>query len=356
MKRLTTWHLLSNRWNSAITEYALRAVQALSASGHRAVLSSLVDSPAFQRAGSLGLEIIGFDSFGPRAFSKFLQSRTLLAPDLIFAYGGPETFLARLAVGCRVVRFFGRDSDSSAYSRLYFPVNFSHVSSFISPNKIIARHIASLTSKPVAAIPLGLPRSELDFHCSSSTAERTEILSVGRFDPIKGHRDLFAIFGAALKKWNPRLPRPLLRVLGYEANLGAVDLRATAEQFGLSNEDLEIVTRPISDLRREQRQAHLGVISSIGSEQICRVAHEFLLEGTPVLVSGAGATEETLYRGSGASYRGLSSSQSAELLCDLVASNFADSGGKAKRQSEAEKYFSLEAMGELLSSKVLSGA
>ena len=42
---MRVWHLLSNRWNSAITEYAVSAVIANLQSGHEVFVSVLENSP-----------------------------------------------------------------------------------------------------------------------------------------------------------------------------------------------------------------------------------------------------------------------------------------------------------------------
>ena len=95
----------------------------------------------------------------------------------------------------------------------------------------------------------------------------------------------------------------------------------------------------------------LAVISSLGSEVICRVAEEFLLCGVPLFVSGVGSLEECLVDKSfGSSYRGLSEERAATLLTEKLWQASQESTIERQARAEAARQlFSLEAMGKELS-------
>ena len=78
-----------------------------------------------------------------------------------------------------------------------------------------------------------------------------------------------------------------------EENISKDELYACAEQYGVET-SVSFNMGTIEDVPKLLSSADIGVISSLGSEIICRVAHEFLLCGSRVLVSGAGATDEVL--------------------------------------------------------------
>src|SRR5262245_57989111 len=59
------WHLSSNRWNSAVTEYALSAALALANRGHETLFTPLDGSPAEKRALQLGLLTRSLPRFSP---------------------------------------------------------------------------------------------------------------------------------------------------------------------------------------------------------------------------------------------------------------------------------------------------
>ena len=130
------WHLCSNRWNSAITEYALRSAQALKLSGWHSELSALPSSPCAKRAGEYGVGGPSFrfkfsDLFRLRAYARILM------PTVIVTYGGPETFLARF-LGVPVVRFRGQDSDlTGPLTALGLRANMGFCQAILTPAKVV---------------------------------------------------------------------------------------------------------------------------------------------------------------------------------------------------------------------------
>jgi glycosyltransferase involved in cell wall biosynthesis len=89
---------------------------------------------------------------------------------------------------------------------------------------------------------------------------------------------------------------------------------------------------------------------------ICRVAEEFLLCGTPIIVSGVGSLPELITPKDGADYAGLGDDEAALLLrtwWELSRKEGAEA--KEDRAVRARSQFSLEQMGNELS-VILSAA
>ena len=89
-------NLVSNRWNSAITEFGLSTGRALAAKND--VLNVGIDGSSFlRRATGLGLTAELLPSF---SIANLLKLRALIQrfqPNLIVAHGGPETILGALS-------------------------------------------------------------------------------------------------------------------------------------------------------------------------------------------------------------------------------------------------------------------
>ncbi len=64
------------------------------------------------------------------------------------------------------------------------------------------------------------------------------------------------------------------------------------EDNGLN--DITIITGKVDDITGIMNASDLGVISSLGSEAVCRVAMEFMACGVPVISSNAGVLPEML--------------------------------------------------------------
>ena len=61
-----------------------------------------------------------------------------------------------------------------------------------------------------------------------------------------------------------------------------------------SLKDITIITGKVDDITGIMNASDLGVISSLGSEAICRVAMEFMACGVPLISSNAGVLPEML--------------------------------------------------------------
>lgn len=133
---------------------------------------------------------------------------------------------------------------------------------------------------------------------------------IGRFDPVKGHAELLHAFSKMLV----RSDICQLVFIGRSQNVSAaalVDVAtnllngtaitekvADGTRFFVQGSDpkkrLFVCDEQFIDVPIFFRRAHWGIIPSLGSEVICRVAVEFLQNGTPCLAHSVGALGEVL--------------------------------------------------------------
>lgn len=345
-----TWHVISNRWNSAVTEYALSCAQACRQLGWQSVISPLKGSPCERRAREAQLETRAFKGFGPAALAKFLLTFRSVSPTHIFVYGGQETTLALcLPAGPRVIRFRGQDQDMKRLpSPLARKVAESRLDALLFPNEALAERFRPGASIPTAAVTLGCDANRFQARGLWKDQASHEILCVGRFDPVKGHQRLFHIFSLAK---NIAEQSMMLRIIGEPANISVQELRAMAAAKGLvESKDYVLQNERVPNLAHFMERAAVGVIPSLDSEVICRVGEEFLLCGTPLCVSGAGALDELLFAGAGLSYAGKEDHDAAGLLALVFDRSIQESAETRKaRALQARQRFSLEAMATSLS-------
>lgn len=347
------WHVISNRWNSAITEYALSSAKALEKRGYRSIFSAVLDSPAHQRAQKYQLETIPFDEFTIVAASNFVKNFKKIKPDSILLFGGPETALARFIGKQRAFRFFGHDLNKTLLKVPFlFSFSYSHISKFFVPNDKLKNQVQSICKKKIEKITLGL-----DINADIYPVQKNnQIVILGRLDPVKGHARFLKIFKNLLDVFPSHKPKPVLHIIGQDANLDANEILRLIKELNLKlGSDVLLSNSRVNDIYSILKSAELGVISSLGSEQICRVAEEFLLLGTPVLVSGAGATEEVLFPGAGSSYKTLNDEEaSREALSLILKIREENEIQKFNRINKAQSIFSLERMGEDLENFIFS--
>jgi glycosyltransferase involved in cell wall biosynthesis len=353
MNQGVAWILCSNRWNSAITEYALSTARALRLQGWTVFYSALADSPGERRARSYDLPGDSFVGFSLGEVPKLRRLKKSLRPDAILLFGGPETFLARFLPGTLRIRFRGQDKDvSEPLPPLKTRLNMQHCVAMLVPAKLLQERFQSIIWQPVQAVTLGIDAAKFQFHPEAFAVERRPTLRIlGRLDPIKGHQTFFSIFRQLLRLWPKNRPEPFLEIIGEGANISPEQLRIMAAEFRLrEGENWRLRHERVERISEVMSATDLAVISSLGSEVICRVAEEFLLCGVPLFVSGVGSLEECLVeKGFGSSYRGLSEERAATLLTEKLWQASQESAGQRQLRAEAARnYFSLEAMGRQL--------
>lgn len=355
--RSTIWHISSNRWNSAITEYALSSARSLEMRGFRNIFTPLLNSPAQKRAEAFGLETLPLEAFTLAHLSRFKALFKGIAPRAIVTYGGPEMVLLHfLGAGAKRVgkyRFYDRVRESFSSSLLY-RIKHIHLEGIITHSSYLKEHLNERCGARVKDITLGCDRGKFYLPLLPQPANRTRsvLLIVGRLDPIKGHERFFKIAKMLLESWDhPDVPPPFVHIIGEPANLSVASIKASAKDVGLQEgSDFALTATRVEDIAAEMAAADVGIVPSLGSEEIARVAEEFLLCGTPICVSGVGALEETLKHPSfGASYRGLGERQIIELLTKLIVASYREElEAKSARAERASALFSLEVMGEKL--------
>lgn len=349
---MKVWHLISNRWNSAISEYALSAAKALRMGGAESLVTCLIDSPIEARFKMAGFHLKSVEGFGPARYAKLAGIAKGFDPELIFTYGGPETTAAFFFKNkSRLARFHGYNTEPvgplSATTR---KLGHLHVDQVVTPSCAIANNIKEYIGCPIEAVTLGIDTSVFEFK-DISRSQRPELLIFGRLDPVKGHREFMSLFKKVLALAELHgSTRPKLRIVGIPANLSKVHLLEHAKSIGLSQDDIEIQCDRISNVAELMSKVSLGVVSSLGSEAICRVAQEFILCGTPVVSTSAGSLPEVFVKPEfGSSYQHHENDAAAKVIFDLLISSHDET--RTTRQARAiaaKQVFSIEAMSERL--------
>lgn len=338
------WILNSNRWNSAITEYSLQLARALS-SKYEVFYTAKIGTPAAARAAKMGLKVYPVDAFKVGELDKLRYIKERAKPYFVFTVGGQDTsmvsFLKKEKHETRI-RFRGDHLKKGILRNILFKYSHKSFDGFLTPCELLANQLKPITTKKIKSIDLGIDSDafSLNGYCQENQTTK-KCLIFGRLDPVKGHREFLKIVAS----YKSKFPKTKLKVqiFGREENLSKNEIIDVASALGVEDM-IEFQIGTIENVGTVMANAHAGVISSLDSELICRVAHEFLLSGTPVFVSGAGATEEVLKEKEfGASFKGLSDFEAADKLHELLS---VDSSLEQKKElsNKAQKYFSLQSM------------
>ncbi len=367
-RKSIVWILCSNRWYSAITEYSLCSAKALSDLGYRVIYSPLDDSPADFKARELDVQLEAVRSFNLLDWRRIRGIAKEHQPDVLMTFGGKESVLTSLVVpNVRRFRFRGQNGDlTKRFETIRMIMSFWN-QTIITPSKDLSKRIALGTGNKAFTVHLGRdsnsfgPCDRVDKGVNLASwrlAGRPEIQIFGRLDPVKGHREFLPVFKAFIDSFPiDDTVRPILHIIGKPVNMTAEDIYQVADKLGLDRGDLLITSTQVSDPSRLMAKAVLGVISSIDSEIICRVGKEYLLSGTPILVSGVGTLDKLIHSKFGWSWKGLNFNKKVELLRESYKTSLSESDEvRIQRSSRAASLYSLENMGRRLADVIALGA
>ena len=156
---------------------------------------------------------------------------------------------------------------------------------------------------------------------------------VGRIRPVKGQRILLKSF-VALRK---RFPDIVLLMLYRDTNETEAEWQGLLQDLVESNLLQSVYLYGYrEDVLEIMRHTDIGVVSSVDSEVICRVAVEFFSVGTPVVAFPTGALPEIIQDGvTGRIAKDKSAEALAEILEWMLESpeRIAEFGQNARQQS-----------------------
>jgi|GEM_PF-184801 len=111
---------------------------------------------------------------------------------------------------------------------------------------------------------------------------------VSRLSPVKGHE----VFLRAAAKVATQSSRTRFLISGEEAQITHQDLKQLAASLGIGDR-VELVDR-VNDVRDILTRLDIGVVPSVGSEAMCRIALEMMAAGLPVIGTSVNAIGETI--------------------------------------------------------------
>jgi glycosyltransferase involved in cell wall biosynthesis len=310
---LNILQLINVRWYNACAHYGVSLSRALKQRGHQVIVAGDPGAPPLIEAGKLGLTTYEdlFLSYGSPWMIAYNIKRIVDLVgrekiDVIQAHRGESHLVAALS------RYFFRREVPLIRTRgdVRNPRNnlFNRYLNHKLTDKIITTCGALRTSytnnlkmpeDKVVEIPVGVdhvffaPRA-----AGGNQREKLTIPSghlvvgiVGRLSPVKGHRYYIQSAEYVLKE----IPHTSFIICGEDAQLCAEDLKEEVKNRNMEG-NFRFMGR-IKDVRELISLFDVGVISSTGSETICRVALEYMSMGKPVVGSRVNAIPEVVQDG-----------------------------------------------------------
>jgi glycosyltransferase involved in cell wall biosynthesis len=171
----------------------------------------------------------------------------------------------------------------------------------ITPGKIVSERLlnsSNILSDKIKTIyyPITCPKLPLqpkqDFRTEFKISEKAKVLAVvGRIRPVKGQRILLQVLSQLLQDF-----QDLVLLIAYrDTSDNEPEMKSLRNDISSLNLESNVRLIPErDDILALMEFADVGVVSSVDSEVICRVAVEFFSVGTPVVAFPTGCLPEII--------------------------------------------------------------
>lgn len=305
--------LVNVRWYNACAHYAVALSSALQKKGHQVIVAGDVNSPPLHMAERVGLETFsdlylsyqnpGRFFYNLKRLSDLIEERKI---DLVNAHQGMGHFYAVLLKkflkkNFVLVRTRGdqRKPKVNMFNRW---LNERGTDGIITTAEVLYQGYSeqfNLEKKNLVNIPLGVDPDyfypmEKDVELRKTlgiTDEDVVIGILGRLSPVKGHRYFIQAAFEVLKDFK----QAKFLIAGEDAQIKSYRLKEWVNKMGVP--DKFIFIGKTEDPRKIISIMDIGVIASIGSETVCRVALEYMALGKPVIGTQVNGIPEVIKDG-----------------------------------------------------------
>ncbi len=299
----------SIRWYNACAYYAVTLAEGLSKTGRRVTFAGAAGSAPIEKAEAKGLDTLALDQddSGIVAQYRMIQRCRRFAieegVDLVNVHAGKDHLLWMLALrgtGIPVIRTSGNQIAPKNHpaARLMMRktkgviVSCRTIQGYYSERFCIDKNSIPVINGAVDTdyftpdAETVLTRRELGI---DDNAFLFGILA--RYSPDKGHSHFFRAAGEVVRT----IPEARFLIAGWQAQLSEEDMCRMAAEAGIL--DRAIFLGRQRDTRDIIALIDAGVISSVNSETICRIAMEYMAMKIPVVASDTNVIPEVVVDG-----------------------------------------------------------
>ena len=294
------------RWYNACAYYAVSLSQGLSALGHRVTVVGGYDTPAVKKAAELGLDVYDNPDTSSvvlfaymkrvKAYRKFALENNLA---LVNAHNGTDHSIWAVALrgtGIPIVRTSGNQipPGRNAVSRF---IVLKKTAGIIASCRTISDYYSEVFGIESEKIPVINGGIDNEYYVGDQKScslrndlgipEDAFVFGIlARFSLDKGHRHFFHAAEIVFKKY----PEAWFLVAGWNAQLTERDMRVMSSEAGITEHTRFAGRYP--DTRNLIGALDAGVIASVNSETICRIAMEYMAMGVPVIATDTNVLPE----------------------------------------------------------------
>ena len=313
---LRVLQVVNVRWFNATAWYGLFLSSLLREAGHDVRVLCPAGTEAYAKACEMGFSPLGpnLNSANPftlgAAYGRMRDLVREFRPHIVNCHRG-ESFLLwgmlKRSGGFRLVRTRG-DQRPPKGNCVNVLLHAKVADAVIATSSGIAQNLRDILRVPadrVHAIRGGVdtrrffpdPRKRAETRAQWGIGPETRAIGlVGRFDAVKGQKELIAAYARLRRSMGGKTPDSRLVLAGFSTSTtDAEDIRRRAEEAGVA--DSVIFPGRCNDVRGLMNALDLGVVASLGSETIARVALEIMACGIPLIGTRVGVMPDLLCDG-----------------------------------------------------------
>jgi glycosyltransferase involved in cell wall biosynthesis len=301
-------NVINVRWYNATAWYAVSLSLALKRKGHNVAVCGLPGTPPVLKARDNGLEVFeaGINKADPvRLLSGIgAMDRILLSyePDIVICHRGEfyGYFAYRRATkqNYKLIRVRGdiRPPKGGKMNRI---LHNRCTDAIVCSGDFISKQYRDILNTPehgLHTIYGGVDTDKFFENPNARSKIREEfgyqdkdfvVGIVGRFDPIKGHENLIKAVSHLRRNGRPDIK---LLIAGFDAVSQTEVIEKYLSENGI--DDISVITGFREDIADIYNCLDVCVVSSLGSEAICRVGMEAMACGVPLITSDTGVLPE----------------------------------------------------------------
>lgn len=284
-------------WYNACADYAVQLARGIQNLGHRVTVAGGHGSPVINKAREFGLEVYDYSSpasvnpvgiyFLIKKYRRFAIENDVSVVNVHHGRDHLAWAMALRGTGIQLVRTSGNQVPPNRHFGSRYLIENCATGIIASCRTVQKYYIDTFGIKPedipvvnggVDSVNFTPEHRRNILRNSMGIPENAFVFGiVGRYSPVKGHRYFFA----AAEKIARAYPEVWFVVAGWEAQLDEDNMRVMAADAGIL--DRTRFTGRQNDIRDLLGALDAGIIASVGSETICRIAMEYMAMGIPVI-------------------------------------------------------------------------
>jgi glycosyltransferase involved in cell wall biosynthesis len=301
---------VSIRWYNACAYYAVELARGLGMSGHFSAIAGSMDTPAVAKARSYGIETVDCGRLSikkiadipalSRVYRKYALENGI---SLVNVHTGSDQTVWTIALrgtGIPILRTSGNQipPNVNIFSKFMLKKTKGVIVSCNTIKNYYSQGFGIINSE-IPVINGGVDTEYFNYKSGRSELRRKNCIPddafvfgiIGRFSPDKGHNNFFRAAGEISKDY----PGVYFIAAGWKAQYSGDDVKNMAESAGIGHRTIFLGKQ--NDSRDIISMLDAGVIASVRSETICRIAMEYMSMGVPVVASDTNVIPEVIRDG-----------------------------------------------------------